>query len=173
MLRWIIKIKGEKSVMKKYSKYNNPKSKELNSKEVEEGSIITARLSDYEKLPKNVKDHKREAVVVLKFHNKELGVVYIHGLLDRNNILRIKKEEAGLWKKIMKSNQEVYVDLDIRTIDSKGNPIKQGSTFKNTGVKLSTVEFEKVKNHVFEAGKRKHSVRNIVRNNKALKNKKS
>lgn len=158
--------------MKKYSKYNNPKSKELNSKEVEEGSIITAKLSDYERLPKYVENHKREAVVVLTFHNKELGVVYIHGLLDKNYNLRIKKEEAGLWKRIMKSNQEVYVDLDIRTIDSKGNPIKQGDVFKNTGVKLAPEEFEKVKSHLFMNKGRSRSIRESIKKNRELKNKK-
>ena len=159
--------------MRKYSKYNNPKSNKLNSKEVVEGSIIVANLSDYEKIPKKVEDHKREAVVVLKFHNKELGVVYIHGLLDRNYNLRIKKEEAGLWKRIMKSNQEVYVDLDIRTIDSKGNPIKQGNVFKNTGVKLSSEEFEKVKSHVFGKNRRKIVAggKRTIRANRSLKEK--
>lgn len=159
--------------MKKYSNYKNPKSKKLNSIKVEEGSIITARLSDYEKLPKNVEDHKRESIVVLRFKNEELGVVYIHGLLDRNYNLRIKKEEAGLWKKIIKANQTVYVDLDIRTTDANNNPIKQGDKFKNTGIKLSPEEFEKVKNHVFGRENKKivDGGKRTIRANRSLKEK--
>ena len=50
---------------KQYSTYNNPKSDELNKKPVKKGSVIVSNLSNYEKLPKFVTDHKRESVVVL------------------------------------------------------------------------------------------------------------
>ena len=76
---------------KQYSTYNNPKSDELNKKPVKKGSVIVSNLSNYEKLPKFVTDHKRESVVVLKDRNDELGVVYLHGKNDENGRSRKKK----------------------------------------------------------------------------------
>lgn len=152
---------------KKYSKYKNPNANKNNTIPVEEGSVITSMLSNFEKLPKGVIDHRREAIVVLKFRNDELGVVYLHGIMDINGVIRIGKEEAGLWKRIKKANQEVYVDLDIRIKDAYGNPIKQGKTFQNTGVKITPEELEKVRNHVYKTnGRKKHSIRKTIQLNK-------
>ncbi|MDE6242219.1 MAG: hypothetical protein K2M08_07355 [Anaeroplasmataceae bacterium] len=158
---------------KKYFKYINPKSKRLNTIPVTIGSIIVAYLSDYERLPKYVEDHKRESVVVLKDIDDELGVVYIHGLKSIDGKPRVKKKEAGLWEEIEKNGQKVYVDLNIRITDAEGKPIKQRSKFKNTGVILSSKEIKKVQNHLFEPGKRSHSARNIVRDNKKIREKKA
>ena len=157
---------------KKYSKYVNPKAKNLNRIPVTLGSIIVAYLSDYERLPKYVEDHKRESIVVLKNMNNELGVVYIHGLKSIDGKSRVKKKEAGLWEEIEKNGQKVYVDLDIRITDAEGNPIKQGSKFQNTGVILSSKELQKVEKHLFEKGKRvNHSIRNIISNNRRKRDK--
>lgn len=156
-----------------YSSYINKKSDELNKKPVEKGSVIVANLSDYEKLPKNVKDHKRESVVVLKDSNKELGVVFIHGVDDVDGNSRMKKKEAGLWELIKKNNEDVFVDLDIRENDVNGNPIKQGSIFKNTGVVIEDEQMEKVESHIYLNKGRKRSIRNIISINKKIKEKKA
>ena len=158
---------------KKYSTYVNPKSKRLNSVPATIGSVIVAYLSDYERLPKYVEDHKRESIVVLKDIHNELGVVYIHGLKSIDGKTRVKKKEVGLWEEIEKNGQRVYVDLDIRIADAEGKPIKQGAKFQNTGVILSSKELQKVLSHIFEPGKRSHSARNIVRENKKIQEKKA
>lgn len=156
-----------------YSSYINKKSDELNKKPVEKGSVIVANLSDYEKLPKNVKDHKRESVVVLKDSNKELGVVFIHGVDDVDGTSRMKKKEAGLWELIKKNNEDVFVDLDIRENDANGNPIKQGSIFKNTGVVIEDEQMEKVEKHIYSKnGRKSHNIRNTVVENKKKRDKK-
>lgn len=157
---------------KDYSNFKNPRAKRNNSSEVSKGSVIVANLSDYEKLPKNVKDHKRESIVVLKDKNKELGVVYLHGKENLDGHSRKAKEEKGLWIKIKKKDQEVYADIDIKVKDAKGNPIKQGEIFQNTGVKLNSKEIEKLENHLYKnKGRKSHSIRNIVSNNKKKANK--
>ena len=76
---------------KKYSTYTNPKSDEYNKEEVKKGSIIVARLSDYEKLKPKIKDHKRESVVVLIDKDKNLGVVYLHGIKDKRRFWYLVK----------------------------------------------------------------------------------
>mgnify|MGYP000738287638 CR=1 FL=1 len=157
---------------KQYSTYNNPKSDELNKKPVKKGSVIVSNLSNYEKLPKFVTDHKRESVVVLKDRNDELGVVYLHGKNDENGRSRKKKKEAGIWEEVEKNGQAVYVDLDIRITDAGGNPIKQGKIFRNTGVMLDEKNLEKVENHILKPGKRNHSIRKIVKENKNIVSKK-
>lgn len=157
---------------KQYSTYNNPKSDELNKKPVKKGSVIVSNLSNYEKLPKFVTDHKRESVVVLKDRNNELGVVYLHGKNDENGRSRKKKKEAGIWEEVEKNGQAVYVDLDIRITDAGGNPIKQGKIFRNTGVMLDEKNLEKVENHILKPGKRNHSIRKIVKENKNIVSKK-
>ncbi len=152
---------------KNYSNYQNPKSKELNKKPVKKGSVIVGKLSDYEKLPKTEVDHKRESIVVLKSPEKELGVVYIHGLKGKDGKSRSKKVDAGLWTEIEKKGQKVYVDIDIRVKDVHGNPIKQGPKFQNTGVMISESEMKKVEEHIFKKkGRKKHSIRNIISENK-------
>ncbi|MDE6242218.1 MAG: hypothetical protein K2M08_07350 [Anaeroplasmataceae bacterium] len=158
---------------KKYSRYVNSKSKRLNSIPVTIGSIIVAYLSDYERLPKYVEDHKRESVVVLKDINNELGVVYIHGLKSIDGKSRHKKKEAGLWEEIEKNGQKVYVDLDIKITDAEGKSIKQGAKFQNTGVILSSKEMKKVKNHIFGVTpkQRVNGADRIIRKNRALKEK--
>ena len=159
---------------KKYSKYVNPKAKNLNRIPVTLGSIIVAYLSDYERLPKYVEDHKRESIVVLKDTCNELGVVYIHGLKSIDGKTRIKKKEAGLWEEIEKNRQKVYVDLDIRITDAEGNPIKQGAKFQNTGVILSAQEMKKVQKHLFlNLGRRSHSIRTSISENKKIREKKA
>lgn len=161
---------------KQYSTYNNPKSDELNKKPVKKGSVIVSNLSNYEKLPKFVTDHKRESVVVLKDRNNELGVVYLHGKNDENGRSRKKKKEAGIWEEVEKNGQAVYVDLDIRITDAGGNPIKQGKIFRNTGVMLDEKNLEKVEKHIYENnGRKSHSFRNILKKNRDLqqKNKKA
>ena len=157
---------------KQYSTYNNPKSDELNKKPVKKGSVIVSNLSNYEKLPKFVTDHKRESVVVLKDRNDELGVVYLHGKNDENGRSRKKKKEAGIWEEVEKNGQAVYVDLDIRITDAGGNPIKQGKIFRNTGVMLDEKNLEKVENDILKPGKRNHSIRKIVKENKNIVSKK-
>lgn len=157
---------------KQYSTYNNPKSDELNKKPVKKGSVIVSNLSNYEKLPKFVTDHKRESVVVLKDRNDELGVVYLHGKNDENGRSRKKKKEAGIWEEVEKNGQAVYVDLDTRITDAGGNPIKQGKIFRNTGVMLDEKNLEKVENHILKPGKRNHSIRKIVKENKNIVSKK-
>mgnify|MGYP006067450607 FL=1 len=157
---------------KQYSTYNNPKSDELNKKPVKKGSVIVSNLSNYEILPKFVTDHKRESVVVLKDRNNELGVVYLHGKNDENGRSRKKKKEAGIWEEVEKNGQAVYVDLDIRITDAGGNPIKQGKIFRNTGVMLDEKNLEKVENHILKPGKRNHSIRKIVKENKNIVSKK-
>ncbi|MDE6656846.1 MAG: hypothetical protein K2J85_07630, partial [Anaeroplasmataceae bacterium] len=151
----------------------NPKSKRLNSVPATIGSVIVAYLSDYERLPKYVEDHKRESIVVLKDTCNELGVVYIHGLKSIDGKTRIKKKEAGLWEEIEKNGQKVYVDLDIRITDAEGNPIKQGNKFKNTGIILSFEGLKKVKNHLYNKnGRKNHSIRKKIFQNQLIKNKK-
>ena len=157
---------------KQYSTYNNPKSDELNKKPVKKGSVIVSNLSNYEKLPKFVTDHKRESVVVLKDRNDELGVVYLHGKNDENGRSRKKKKEAGIWEEVEKNGQAVYVDLDIRITDAGGNPIKQGKIFRNTGDMLDEKNLEKVENHILKPGKRNHYIRKIVKENKNIVSKK-
>ena len=157
---------------KQYSTYTNPKSDELNKKPVKKGSVIVSNLSNYEKLPKFVTDHKRESVVVLKDRNDELGVVYLHGKNDENGRSRKKKKEAGIWEEVEQNGQAVYVDLDIRITDAGGNPIKQGKIFRNTGVMLDEKNLEKVENHILKPGKRNHSIRKIVKENKNIVSKK-
>ena len=157
---------------KQYSTYNNPKSDELNKKPVKKGSVIVSNLSNYEKLPKFVTDHKRESVVVLIDRNDELGVVYLHCKNDENGRSRKKKKEAGIWEEVEKNGQAVYVDLDIRITDAGGNPIKQGKIFRNTGVMLDEKNLEKVENHILKPGKRNHSIRKIVKENKNIVSKK-
>lgn len=144
----------------------------MNQKPVKKGSIIVAKLSDFEKLPKNVKDHKREAVVVLKDKEENLGTVDIHGKNSVDGKSRKKKEESGLWKEIEKNGQEVYVDINIRIMDAEGNPIRQGKKFKNTGILLDPNQLEKVEEHLFKSKKRNHSIRAIVAKNKSLRDKK-
>lgn len=152
---------------KKYSIYKNLKSDEYNKKPVIKGSIIVANLSDYEKLNRNVKDHKRESVVVLISKNKNLGVVYLHGLNDVNGKSRKYKEERGIWLKATKDNgEDVYVDLDIKDKDRYGNPIKQGDVFKNTNRYFNKNELNRIESHIFNPQKRKHSIRKIVLKNK-------
>lgn len=158
---------------KGYSSYENPKANRNNKIPVEEGSVIVANLSDYEKLPDFVKDHKRESVTVLKDNKGELGVVYIHGKKDVSGRSREKKQEAGLWEEIEKNGQKVYVDIDIRVTDAKGNPIKQGKVFQNTGVMIDEANMTKIEKHVYEKGGRKsHSIRNIIVENKQKRDKK-
>lgn len=168
-----LKINQNEKDEKNYSTYINDKSEELNKIPVEKGSIIVANLSDYEKLPSNIKDHKRESVVVLKGEDDDLGVVYLHGLTDAAGNSRMYKKDAGLWETIKKKDQEVFVDLDIRENDVKGNPIKQGEIFKNTGVILEDDQMEKVENHIY-GSKKKRSHKEIVKNNRKIReNKKS
>ncbi|MDE6407395.1 MAG: hypothetical protein K2K48_01130 [Anaeroplasmataceae bacterium] len=158
---------------KKYSKYVNPKSKRLNKIPVTIGSVIVAYLSNYERLPKNAEDHKRESIVVLKDINNELGVVYIHGLKSIDGKTRVKKKESGLWEEIEKNGQKVYVDLDIRITNSEGNPIKQGAKFQNTGIIISFKELKKVNNHLYNKnGRKNHSIRKKIYQNQQIKNKK-
>lgn len=155
---------------KKYSTYINPKSDEYNKEEVKKGSIIVAKLSDYEKLKLKIKDHKRESVVVLIDKDKNLGVVYLHGIKDVNGIERTKKEDSGIWLKVVKDNGEVvYVDLDIRDKDRFGKPIKQGNIFKRTNRFFNDEQMGKIENHLFENKKRSHSVRNTITNNRKKK----
>ena len=158
---------------KRYSNYVNPKAKRLNGIPVTIGSIIVAFLSDYERLPRYVENHKRESVVVLKDINDELGVVYIHGLKSIDGTNRVKKKEAGLWEEIEKNGQKVYVDLDIRITDAEGKPIKQGVRFQNTGVILNVGELKKVENHLYNKnGRKTHSIRKRIFQNQQIKNKK-
>ncbi len=162
-----------KKKKKGYSSYENPKANKNNRIPVEKGSVIVANLSDYEKLPDFVKDHKRESVTVLKDDSGELGVVYIHGKKDVSGKSREKKQEAGLWEEIEKNGQKVYVDIDIKVTDSKGNPIKQGKVFQNTGVMIDKTNMAKVEMHIYEKGGRKnHSIRNIISENKRKREKK-
>lgn len=138
-----------------------------------EGSVIAANLSDYENLPDFVQDHKRESVTVLKDKDGKLGVVYIHGKNDVSGTSRKKKEESGLWQAISKNGQEVYVDIDIKVSDAKGRPIKQGKVFQNTGIMIDKKNMDKVEKHIYEKGGRKsHSVRNIIAENKTKREKK-
>ncbi len=157
---------------KGYSEYENPRSDILNKKPVEKGSVIVANLSDFEKLPKNVKDHKREAVVVLKDKDKNLGTVDIHGKSSVDGKSRKKKKEAGLWEEIEKNGQKVYVDINIRITDVEGKPIRQGKKFKNTGVLLEPDQLAKVENHIYLNKGRSHSARNIIQSNKEKRDKK-
>ena len=159
---------GSSRKKKDYSRYKNPKSKKINNHPVDVASVIVGDLSSYEKLPKNVKDHKRESVVVLKGRDKSLGVVYIHGKESLDGKSRTKKKEAGLWEEIIKNGQEVYVDLDIKITDSNGNPIKQGIKFKNTGVILAPEEMKKVEDHIY-GSKKKRSQKEIVKSNRNIK----
>lgn len=138
-----------------------------------EGSIIVANLSDFEKLPKNVKDHKREAVVVLKDKEEKLGTVDVHGQNSVDGTSRKKKVDSGLWQEIEKNGQKVYVDINIRTVDAEGKPIRQGKKFKNTGVLLEPEQLAKVEDHLYKNKKRKHSIREIVARNKTIKEKKT
>lgn len=64
------------------------------------------------------------------------------------------------------------MDLDIRITDAGGNPIKQGKIFRNTGVMLDEKNLEKVENHILKPGKRNHSIRKIVKENKNIVSKK-
>ncbi len=166
--------KGEKMKKKKgYSSYENPKANRNNKIPVEQGSVIVANLSDYEKLPDFVKDHKRESVTVLKDNNGELGVVYIHGKKDVSGRSREKKQEVGLWEEIEKNGQKVYVDIDIRVTDAKGNPIKQGKVFQNTGVMVDKENMAKVENHLYlNKGRKSHSIRKTIQQNKEIRDKK-
>lgn len=158
---------------KGYSSYENPNANINNKKPVKEGSVIVANLSDYENIPKNVKDHRRESVAVLKDEEGDLGVVFIHGKNDVSGKSRAKKEEAELWQAIEKNGQAVYIDLDIRVRDAKGNPIKQGKVFQNTGIMIDKENMAKVEKHIYEKGGRKsHSIRNIVSENRRLRDKK-
>ena len=139
-----------KRKIKTYSTYINPKSDEYNKEEVKKGSIIVAKLSDYEKLKPKIKDHKRESVVVLIDKDKNLGVVYLHGIKD------------------------VYVDLDIRDKDRFGKPIKQGKIFKKTNRKFNNKEILKIEKHLFtKNGRISHSIRTTIKNNKEKANKKT
>lgn len=79
---------------KGYSEYQNPKANINNQKKVKKGSVIVANVSDYDKLPKNVKDHKRESIVVLKDAKEELGVVFIHGKKSVDGKSREKKKRS-------------------------------------------------------------------------------
>ena len=124
-------------------------------------------MSNYEKLPKNTVDHKRESVVVIKDKN-DLGVVYLHGVNDRTGKSRIDKVKDGLWVDIKKNGQTVLADINIRTKDAKGKPIRQGNTFQNTGAVIDDENMLKLENHLYKGKKRKHSIRNIVANNKKL-----
>ena len=157
--------------MKNYSNFKNPNSKELNKKPVEVGSVVVSQLSDLYKLPKKVIDHKREAVVVLKFRNNSLGIVELHGITDVNGNVRIKKELRGIWRKIKKANEEVYVDLNIITEDAFGKPIKQQSTkFMNTGIKLSSSELQKVFDHIYNFnGIKSKNLKSVVKMNNEIK----
>lgn len=157
---------------KGYSEYENSNAKKNNRIPVQEGSVIVAKLSDYEELPSFVKDHKRESITVLKEKNGELGVVYIHGKNDITGKSRKKKVDSGIWQEIEKNGQEVYVDLDIRITDSKGNPIRQGKVFQNTGVMIDKENMEKVENHLFMNKGRSHNVRNAISENKRIRDKK-
>lgn len=159
---------------KTYSTYINPKSDEYNKKEVKKGSIIVAKLSDYEKLKPKIKDHKRESVVVLIDKDKNLGVVYLHGIKDINGIERTKKEDAGIWLKAVKDNGEVvYVDLDIRDKDKNGKPIKQGDIFKRTRRYFNDEQMNKIENHLYLNKGRSHSIRDAIKINKEKANKKT
>ena len=158
---------------KNYSNYVNPKSERLNKIPVTIGSVIVAYLSDYERIPKYVEDHKRESIVVLKDTRNELGVVYIHGLKSIDGESRVKKKEAGLWEEIEKNGQKVFVDINIRTIDVEGKPIKQGAKFKNTGILLEPEQLAKVEDHIYKTKGRSHSVRNQITRNKEIKAKKN
>ncbi len=161
-----------KNRKKGYSKYENPNSDMLNKEPVTKGSVIVANLSDYETIPKNVQDHKRESVVVLKDINDELGIVHIHGKNSVDGKSRKKKKESGLWEEIQKAGQEVYVDIDIRVTDAKGNPIKQGKVFKNTGVMIDKENMSKIESHVYMNKGRSRSVRKIIQSNKEKRDKK-
>lgn len=157
-----------------YSNYESKKHRSNNRIKVSEGSIIVANLSDYEKIPKSVIDHKKESVVVLKASKEELGVVLLHGKENLKGDSRKRKKDSGLWEEIIKNGQEVYVDLDIRVSDAHGNPIKQGKVFKNTGVVLEAKELEKVENHIYYAnGRKRHSIRKTIDNNRQIKAKKN
>ena len=158
---------------KGYSSYENPNANINNKKPVKEGSVIVANLSDYEEIPKNVKDHRRESVAVLKDEEGDLGVVFIHGKNDVSGKSRAKKEEAGLWQAIEKNGQEVYIDLDIRVRDAKGNPIKQGKVFQNTGIMIDKENMAKVENHIYENnGRKSHSIRKILKKNRDIQQEK-
>lgn len=159
-----------KKAKKEYSKYENPKSKELNSKPVEVGSVVTGKLSFYQKLPAGAVDHTRESIVMVKCDDGSLCVVYIHGLYDRDGNSRKAKADKGIWLEIVKNGQHVYVDLDLRTVDSLGRPLKQSSELKNTGVIIDKVTMEQIKKHIFETSKRSHSIRKIVSENKKKAN---
>lgn len=162
-----------KNRKKGYSKYENPDSDRLNKKTVQKGSVIVGNLSDYENIPSNVKDHKREAVVVLKDEEENLGTVDIHGKNSVDGKSRKKKEDAGLWQEIEKNGQKVYVDINIRTVDAKGKPIRQGKKFKNTGVIIDNENMQKVEKHIYEKGHRtSHSIRKIIAENKSKRDKK-
>lgn len=163
-----------KKKKKGYSSYENPKANKNNRIPVEKGSVIVANLSDYEKLPDFVKDHKRESVTVLKDNNGELGVVYIHGKKDVSGKSRVKKKEAGLWEEIEKNGQKVYVDIDIKVTDSKGNPIKQGKVFQNTGVMIDKTNMAKIEDHIYKTkGRKSHRIRNQITRNKEIEAKKN
>lgn len=164
--------KGKK---KGYSKYENPKAKENNRKPVQVGSIIVANVSDYEKIVRkgSKKDHRKEAVTVIKAADETLGVVFLHGKTNVIGNSRQKKVDAGLWEEIEKNGQGVYVDIDIRIKDSKGNDIKQGKVFQNTGIIISPEELEKVESHIYKKKKRNHSIREQVAKNNTIKEKKT
>lgn len=87
--------------------------------------------------------------------------------------LEKRKKEAGIYEEITKNGQQVYVDIDIRVTDAKGNPIKQGKVFQNTGVIIAPEEMEKVENHIFlNKGRKSHSIRNSISENKRIRDKK-
>lgn len=160
-----------KNAKKGYSNYQNPKSYELNSKPVEVGSVVTGKLSFYEKLPSGTVDHTREAIVMVKCDDGSLCVVYIHGLYDKNGNLRKYKADKGIWLEIVKNGQRVYVDLDLRSVDSLGRPIRQSNELKNTGIIIDKETMEKIKNHIFTYCNRKsRSLRQTIDRNKKKAN---
>ena len=124
-------------------------------------------MSNYDKLPKNAPDHKRESVVVIKDKN-DLGVVYLHGVKDRAGKSRTDKVKEGLWIDIKKNGQDVLADINIITKDVNGKPIRQGNTFQNTGAVIDDENMQRLEDHLYKGKKRNHSIRIIAAKNKVL-----
>lgn len=155
--------------MKGYSNYNNPNAKRNNEIPVRKGSVIVSNLSNYEKLPKTAVDHKRESVVVIK-KDQDLGVVYLHGVKDRTGKSRNDKVEKGLLINIKKNGQDVLADLNIKTKDANGRPIRQGKIFQNTGSVIDAENMKKIEDHIYKPKKRGHSIRITVSDNRKISN---
>ena len=109
-----------KRKIKTYSTYINPKSDEYNKEEVKKGSIIVAKLSDYEKLKPKIKDHKRESVVVLIDKDKNLGVVYLHGIKDKDRFGKPIKQGKIFKKTNRKFNNKEILKIEKHLFTKNG-----------------------------------------------------